>query len=154
MFLETIAKIFNIFIFNKKYLISSRNSTPSFDERGLLWIRLWFMGGGYCGGGYWFSVRVTAESVLSAYLLWTGVATATHGVFGANSGFRVGWRRGRGIYYLLSKGFSGIWFWRGDWAPGYHSMGFRHFPDISQFPRILILKAFGNLWGNSYIPCS
>ena len=31
----------------------------------------------------------------------------------------------------------GLSFWRGNWALGYHSMGFRHFPDISEFPKIL-----------------
>ena len=29
-------------------------------------------------------------------------------------------------------------FWRGDWALGFHSMGFGYFPDISSFPGILI----------------
>ena len=28
----------------------------------------------------------------------------------------------------------------GDWTPGYHSMKFRHFPEISQFPKILSLS--------------
>ena len=32
----------------------------------------------------------------------------------------------------------------GDWALGYHSMGFTHFPDISSFPKILSLKLFGS----------
>ena len=36
---------------------------------------------------------------------------------------------------------------------GYHSMGFKHFPDVFQFPKILSLKPFGNSWSNSYIPC-
>ena len=44
-------------------------------------------------------------------------------------------------------------FWRGDWALGYHSMGFGHFPDISRFPKILSLQSFSNSWHNSYIPC-
>ena len=29
-------------------------------------------------------------------------------------------------------------FWRGDWALGFHSMGFGYFPDISSFPGMLI----------------
>ena len=28
---------------------------------------------------------------------------------------------------------AGYWFWRGGWSLGYYSMGFRYFPDISQF---------------------
>ena len=36
---------------------------------------------------------------------------------------------GFGYYYLLVLAeFS---FWLGYWALGYHSMGFRHFPDVS-----------------------
>ena len=38
-----------------------------------------------------------------------------------------------------------------DWALWYHLIEFRHFPDISWFPKILSLKAFGNSWGNLYI---
>ena len=37
-------------------------------------------------------------------------------------------------------------FWQEDWALGYPSMKFRHFPDISQFPKVLSLKLFGNSW--------
>ena len=36
---------------------------------------------------------------------------------------------------------------------GYHSRGFRYFPDYSWFPKMLSLMSFGNSWGNSYIPC-
>ena len=32
-------------------------------------------------------------------------------------------------------------------------MKFRDFGDLSLFPRILSLKSFGNLWGNSHVPC-
>ena len=32
-------------------------------------------------------------------------------------------------------------------------MKFWDFPDISEFPKILSLKSFGNSWGKSYIPC-
>ena len=32
-------------------------------------------------------------------------------------------------------------FWRGGWALGYHSMRFRHFLDISYFPKILSRSA-------------
>ena len=53
-------------------------------------------------------------------------------------------------FFLVLTKFS---FWRRDWPLGYHSMGFRHFPDASWFPKILSHKSFGNWWGNSYIPC-
>ena len=36
---------------------------------------------------------------------------------------------------------------------GYHSMNFRHFPNISQFPKIQTVKSLENSWGNSYLPC-
>ena len=29
---------------------------------------------------------------------------------------------------------------------------FLDFPDLSNFPKILSLKSFGNSWGNSYVP--
>ena len=35
-------------------------------------------------------------------------------------------------------------FGRGGLGTGYHSVGFVHFPDISEFPGILSLKWFGN----------
>ena len=35
----------------------------------------------------------------------------------------------------------------------YYFMKFRYFPDISYFSKILCLKSFGNLCGNSYVPC-
>ena len=34
-----------------------------------------------------------------------------------------------GFNFCFSGGF--CWWWRGDWALGYHSMGFRHFADKS-----------------------
>ena len=57
--------------------------------------------------------------------------TMAHGVFGAGSGFRVGWRAmgGGGVWFLLFKGFivvlAKLSFYRGDWGLGYHSMEFR-----------------------------
>ena len=43
-FAKTVTNFFHIFIFHKKYPISSRISTSSFDEQDVLWIRLckWF----------------------------------------------------------------------------------------------------------------
>ena len=49
-------------------------------------------------------------------------AAVIRGVFGAGSGFRVGWR---------AVGLAEFLFWRGDWGLGHHSMGFKLFPDIS-----------------------
>ena len=56
------------------------------------------------------------------------------------------------ISFLFFKSFllvsTKLSFWQGDWALGwalgYHSMGFRHFPDISLLPKVLSLKSFGN----------
>ena len=60
----------------------------------------------------------------------------------------------RKVWYLLLRAF---WlllpkfnFWKGDWALGYVSTQIWDFPNISLFPKILSLKSFGNLWGNSY----
>ena len=44
-------------------------------------------------------------------------------------------------------------FWHEDWTLGYYSTTFRNFPHIFEFPKILILKSFDSLWGNSYRPC-
>ena len=69
-------------------------------------------------------------------------------LFGADSGFRVGWRKaGRGgglVFGGLLVVLGNLSFWPGDRAPGYLCIGFGHFPDIWQFPRILTLKSFGN----------
>ena len=40
-FEKTMANFFHIFIFDKKYIFSSINSTSSFDEQDVNWIRLW-----------------------------------------------------------------------------------------------------------------
>ena len=53
------------------------------------------------------------------------------GIFGAGSGFRVGWRTAAGGWFPLALGGGGLSFWRGGWALCYHSLGFGHFPDIS-----------------------
>ena len=98
----------------------------------------------------------SAELVVLAIYFYS--ASISCGVFEAGSGFRVGRRTARGsgwgwglvpffgAFVLVLAKFS---FWRGDWGLGYHSMGIRHFPNISSFPKILTLKSFGN----SYIPC-
>ena len=74
--------------------------------------------------------------------------------------FRTKWRnpvkldRTTKVWYLLLRLF---WLllpkfnlWKGDWALGYVSIQIWDFPNISLFPKILILKWFGNSWGNSY----
>ena len=74
--------------------------------------------------------------------VFSGVlAAVVCGVFGAGSGFRVGWRAagGEGEGALFSA-FQGVFAsvggvlilagGRGGWALGYHSIGFGHFPDI------------------------
>ena len=48
-----------------------------------------------------------------------------------------GWLLLFGGFMLVLAKFSVL---RGGWALGYHSMGFRHFSNISQFPKILILS--------------
>ena len=35
-------------------------------------------------------------------------------------------------------------FWKKDWTLGYYSLKLKHFPDISQFPKIQSLKSFSN----------
>ena len=40
-FEKPMANLFHVFIFDKKYLFASRNSTSSFDEQDVPWIRLW-----------------------------------------------------------------------------------------------------------------
>ena len=67
----------------------------------------------------------------------SGFSAMARGLFGTGSSFRVGWRTvggGRvgfvffGIFPLVLAKVS---FWRGCWAVGYRSVGFRHFPNIS-----------------------
>ena len=43
----------------------------------------------------------------------------------------------KGFLMVLAK----LLFWPGDWALGYYSMEFRHFLDISWFPKMLSLKS-------------
>ena len=96
----------------------------------------------------------TFSAELDVLAIYFYSASISCGVFEAGSGFRVGRRAARewglvpffGAFVLVLARFS---FLRGDWGLGYHSMGIRHFPNISSFPKILTLKSFGN----SYIPC-
>ena len=44
------------------------------------------------------------------------------------------------VFQELSASINKISFWQGDWALGYHSIKFRQFPDISQFPKIVSLN--------------
>ena len=51
------------------------------------------------------------------------------------------------VFGLLLPKFN---FWKGDWALGYVSTQIWDFSNISLFPKILSLKSFDNLWGNSH----
>ena len=65
-------------------------------------------------------------------IIWQGLGAAVgRGIFGAGSGFLVGWRNAEEVQLLFFMGFllvlgefSFLW---GDWALGYDSMEFRHF---------------------------
>ena len=59
--------------------------------------------------------------------LYIYISTAIHKTFGTNSSFYVKFLIFKGCVLVLTK----FLFWQGDWALGYHSMGFRYFPDIS-----------------------
>ena len=54
-----------------------------------------------------------------------GASAMAHRMFGSGSSFRVGWRTAGGLV------LAGIWFWRGNWALGWHSTGFGHIPGVS-----------------------
>ena len=53
------------------------------------------------------------------------------------------------ILRVLLQLLSTFNFWKEDWALGCVSTLIWHFPNISQFRKILRLKWFGNWWGNS-----
>ena len=40
--------------------------------------------------------------------------------------------------------------WEENWVLDYNYIKFWDFSDLSWFPKIIRLKSFGNLWGNSY----
>ena len=61
-------------------------------------------------------------------------STVGYGLFGAGSGFRVGWRAAGGGSVAVFRGsLRGLG--AGRWA--YRSIGSGHFPNVSWFPRIL-----------------
>ena len=66
--------------------------------------------------GYFLGIALGA-------VLQTGLPTVAHRIFGAGAGFRVGWRTGG--ERLVSVVLAELSLWRGDWALGYHSKGFR-----------------------------
>ena len=72
------------------------------------------------------------------------------GIFGTDSSLRVKQRRCGKFFLLVLTKFS---FSQGDWALSHHSMGFRHFPNISQLSNFLSRSATPNSQGNMYIPC-
>ena len=61
---------------------------------------------------------------------------------------------GEKLWYLFLCNFWPLvpkhFFWKDDWVPGSASTYFWVFPIISEFPKILSLKLFSNLWGNLY----
>ena len=63
------------------------------------------------------------------------VSTISYKTFGANSSSllkqRTAGRVGSPFFGTFLLVLTKFLFWQGDWALGYHSMGFRHFPDIS-----------------------
>ena len=65
----------------------------------------------------------------------SGFSAMARGIFGSGSSFRVGWCTVEGVGVVFSGIFplvlARVSFWRGCWALGYRSMGFRHFPNIS-----------------------
>ena len=71
-------------------------------------------------------------------------------IFETNSGFS-----SEVVHYVKSfisvfqefASISKLFFWQGEPAVGSHSMGDKHFPNISSFPEILSLKSFGKSWG-------
>ena len=89
------------------------------------------------------SAMITIPSKLQSVTKYLGLTL----VFTWNSALR------EKINFYFSRNVVTLSFWHEGWALGYHSMEFRHFPDISQFPKILSLKSFANSWGNLYIPC-
>ena len=62
-------------------------------------------------------------------------STVAHRIIEANCSFHVKWRTAGKVGFLFLRSFplvlARLSFWRGCWALGYHSMGFRHFPDVS-----------------------
>ena len=64
-----------------------------------------------------------------------GWRTITHRISETNSSFRGKQRIVGKVKFLFYKSFllvlTKLSFWQGNWALGYHSMGFRQFPDIS-----------------------
>ena len=67
---------------------------------------------------------------LEGYTFTDGRAAMARGIFGAGSGFRVGWRTAGGLWFPLALGGQ-LSFWGEGWALSYHSLGFGHFPSIS-----------------------
>ena len=58
-----------------------------------------------------------------------------HKIYETNTNFHVTYRTTGKVQFLFLKNvllaLTKFSFWSGDWALGFHSMKFRHFPDIS-----------------------
>ena len=63
------------------------------------------------------------------------ITAIIHKILETNSSFHVKWGTTGKVYFLFFKSFllalTKFSFWQEDWALGYHSMNFRHFPNIS-----------------------
>ena len=96
--------------------------------------------------GDWGLGRVKTENLFSQTILGK--------IFWTKKRNSVKLDRLRKVWYLFLRGFELLLpkfiFWKGDWALGYESTQIWDFRNISLFSKILILKSFGNLWGNSY----
>ena len=66
--------------------------------------------------------------------------TIIHRIFQSNSSFHMKWYTTGKVYSRFFKRFllvlTKFSFWQGDWALGYHSMRFLHFPDLCEFSKI------------------
>ena len=80
---------------------------------------------------------VIRQSNINVILLRNSIgrATMTYKIFETNSSFQVKERTAGEVWFRFFKSFllvlAKLSFSQGDWALSYHSMGFRHFPNIS-----------------------
>ena len=63
----------------------------------------------------------------------------THKIFEINSSFHVNGKSLVSVIQEFSASINKTSIYQEECAPGYHSMKLRYFPDISKFPKILVL---------------
>ena len=72
---------------------------------------------------------------IDSFFAWCSWPAVGRGVFGAGSGFRVGWRAAGWVWLIFCGGLllvlAGFWLLLGGWALGHRSMGCGYFPNIS-----------------------